>query len=191
MAGRDQAAGEGQAHRGEAEVGQTPADRARQSQHRRSGQAGRPPRRGHAQGRGGQPVHRRPAWLHSELGVVRDGCVVPYVAGSILDARAAAQSRSPVVAGRALAGDALHGGRGACLPVMPVAGESSSGHIKTPRARAPEDLPDTANLFGQMPMQPMVDEVLPWSSPFVHFHLLHWHGHCPCRTPPRTTPTTA
>jgi hypothetical protein len=85
---------------------------------------------------------------------------------------------------------------GACLPVinlnhMHVAGESSLGHIKTPRARAPEDLPDAADLFGQMPTQPMVDEVLPWSSPFVYFHLLSWHGHCPCRTPTRTMPTTA
>jgi hypothetical protein len=73
----------------------------------------------------------------------------------------------------------------------PVAGESSSGHNKTPRARALEDLPDAADRFRQMPTQPMVDEVLPWSSPFVPFHLLSWHGHCPCRTPPRTTLTTA
>jgi hypothetical protein len=62
---------------------------------------------------------------------------------------------------------------------MPVAGESSSGHNKDPRARAAEDLPDAFDLFGQMPTQPMVDEVLPWSSPLVCLHRLSCHGHCP------------
>jgi hypothetical protein len=46
----------------------------------------------------------------------------------------------------------------------PIAGDTSSGHSKAPRARAPEDLPDMADLFGQMPTQPTGDEVLPWSS---------------------------
>jgi hypothetical protein len=40
-------------------------------------------------------------------------------------------------------------------------GDTSSGHIKAQRARAAEDLPDVADLFGQMPTQPMGDEVLP------------------------------
>jgi hypothetical protein len=43
----------------------------------------------------------------------------------------------------------------------PVAGDASSGHSKAPRARAADDLPDAADLFGQMPTQPMFDEVLP------------------------------
>jgi hypothetical protein len=42
---------------------------------------------------------------------------------------------------------------------MPVAGDTSSGHSKAPRACAADDLPDAADLFGQMPMQPMFDEV--------------------------------
>jgi hypothetical protein len=46
----------------------------------------------------------------------------------------------------------------------PVVGDTSSGHSKAPRARAPADLPDATGLFGQMPTQPMGDEVLPWSS---------------------------
>jgi hypothetical protein len=33
----------------------------------------------------------------------------------------------------------------------PVAGNITSGHSKAPRARAADDLPDAANLFGQMP----------------------------------------
>jgi hypothetical protein len=32
----------------------------------------------------------------------------------------------------------------------PVAGNTSSGHSKAPRARAANDLPDTAALFGQI-----------------------------------------
>jgi hypothetical protein len=55
---------------------------------------------------------------------------------------------------------------GAFQPVIglnrtPVAGDASSGHSKAPRARAADDLPDAADLFGQMPSQPMFDEVLP------------------------------
>jgi hypothetical protein len=46
------------------------------------------------------------------------------------------------------------------LSRMPVAGDTLSGHSKAPRARAADDLPDAADLFGQMPTQPMVDEVL-------------------------------
>jgi hypothetical protein len=64
-------------------------------------------------------------------------------------------------------------GGGAFQPVIdlnrtPVAGDTSSRHNKAPRARAIEDLPDTDDLFGQMPTQPMGDEVLPWSSTLVH-----------------------
>jgi hypothetical protein len=44
---------------------------------------------------------------------------------------------------------------------MHVAGDTSSGQSKDPRACAADDLPNAANLFGQMPMQPMFDEVLP------------------------------
>jgi hypothetical protein len=47
------------------------------------------------------------------------------------------------------------------LNCMPVAGETSFGHNKAPRAHTPEDLPDAFHLFGQMPTHPMVDEVLP------------------------------
>jgi hypothetical protein len=43
----------------------------------------------------------------------------------------------------------------------PLVSESLSGYSKTPRACAPEDLPDAAGLFGPMPTQPMVDKVLP------------------------------
>jgi hypothetical protein len=43
----------------------------------------------------------------------------------------------------------------------PVAGNTSSEHSKAPRARAADDLPDAAGLFGQMPSQPMFDQVLP------------------------------
>jgi hypothetical protein len=55
---------------------------------------------------------------------------------------------------------------GAFLPVIdlnhtPMAGESLLGHTKAPQARAAEDLPDASDMFGQMPTQPMVDEVLP------------------------------
>jgi hypothetical protein len=55
---------------------------------------------------------------------------------------------------------------GAFQPVIdlnrtPVAGDTSSGHSKAPRARAADDLPDAADLFGQMLTQPMFDEVLP------------------------------
>jgi hypothetical protein len=55
---------------------------------------------------------------------------------------------------------------GAFQPVIdlnrtPVACNTSSGHSKDPRARAADDLPDTANLFGQIPTQPMFDEVPP------------------------------
>jgi hypothetical protein len=48
----------------------------------------------------------------------------------------------------------------------PVAGETSLGHSKTPRARATEDLPNVIDLFSQMPPQPMGDEVLSLSSTF-------------------------
>jgi hypothetical protein len=52
-----------------------------------------------------------------------------------------------------------------------VAGDTSSGHSKTPRAHAAEDLPDAVDLFGQMPTQPMFDEVPPglllWSIGFI------------------------
>jgi hypothetical protein len=73
---------------------------------------------------------------------------------------------------------------GAFLPIidlnrMPMAGESLLGHSKAPRARSAEDLPDTSDLFGQMPTQPMVDEVLPCSSPLVRLHRRSCHGHCP------------
>jgi hypothetical protein len=44
---------------------------------------------------------------------------------------------------------------------MPVAGDASSEHSKAPRPRAADDLPDAADLFGQMPSQAMFDEVLP------------------------------
>jgi hypothetical protein len=62
-------------------------------------------------------------------------------------------------------------GGGVFQPVIdlsrtPAAGETSSGHNKTPRARATEDLPDAADLFGQMPTQPTGDEVLSLSSTF-------------------------
>jgi hypothetical protein len=64
-------------------------------------------------------------------------------------------------------------GGGAFQPVIdlnrtPVAGETSFGHIKAPRARAAEDLPDAADLFSHMPTQPMFDEVLSWSCTLVH-----------------------
>jgi hypothetical protein len=57
-------------------------------------------------------------------------------------------------------------GGGAFQPVidlnnMLVAGYTSFGHSKTPRTHATEDLPDAANLFGQIPTQPMFDEVPP------------------------------
>jgi hypothetical protein len=57
-------------------------------------------------------------------------------------------------------------GGGTLQPVIdlnhtPVVGDTLSGHGKAPRARAAEDLPDAADLFGQMPTQPMGDEVLP------------------------------
>jgi hypothetical protein len=63
---------------------------------------------------------------------------------------------------------------GAFQPVIdlnrtPVAGDTTSGHSKAPRARAADDLPDAANLFGQMPMHHMVDEVL---SLILHFGML-------------------
>jgi hypothetical protein len=72
---------------------------------------------------------------------------------------------------------------GACPPFIDlnrtlVLGESSSWHNKAPQARAVEDLPKASDLFGQMAMQPMVDEVLPWSSSFVRLHLSS-HHHCP------------
>jgi hypothetical protein len=71
---------------------------------------------------------------------------------------------------------------GACSPLInlnrtPVAGESLSGHNKTPYTAPRRIYPMRPTWFGQMPTQPTVDEVLPWSSPFVHFHLLSWHGH--------------
>jgi hypothetical protein len=55
---------------------------------------------------------------------------------------------------------------GAFQPIIdlnrtPVAGDTLFGHSKAPRARAADDLPDVADLFGQMPTQPMFDEVLP------------------------------
>jgi hypothetical protein len=55
---------------------------------------------------------------------------------------------------------------GGCSPIIdlnrtPLVSESSSGYSKTPRACAPEDLPDAADQFGPMPTQPMVDKVLP------------------------------
>jgi hypothetical protein len=55
---------------------------------------------------------------------------------------------------------------GAFQPIIdlnrtPVAGDVSSEHNKAPRARATDDLPDAADLFGQMSSQPMFDEVLP------------------------------
>jgi hypothetical protein len=55
---------------------------------------------------------------------------------------------------------------GAFQPVIdlnrtPVAGDTSFGHNKAPRARAADDLHDAADLFGQMPTQPMFDEVPP------------------------------
>jgi hypothetical protein len=65
---------------------------------------------------------------------------------------------------------------GAFQPVIdlnrtPTAGETSSGHSKAPRARAADDLPDAADLFGQMLTQPMFDEVPPglvlWSIGFI------------------------
>jgi hypothetical protein len=48
-------------------------------------------------------------------------------------------------------------GGGAFQPVIelnrtPIAGETSSGHSKAPRVRAAEELPNAADLFGQMPM---------------------------------------
>jgi hypothetical protein len=43
----------------------------------------------------------------------------------------------------------------------PVAGDGSSGHSKAARACAADDLPDAADLFCEMPSQPMFDEVLP------------------------------
>jgi hypothetical protein len=60
-------------------------------------------------------------------------------------------------------------GRGAFQPSIdlnrtPVAGDTSSRNSKAPQARALEDLPDMADLFGQMPTQPLGDKVLPWSS---------------------------
>jgi hypothetical protein len=60
----------------------------------------------------------------------------------------------------------------------PIVGDTSSGHIKAQRARAAEDLPDVADLFGQMPTQPMGDEVLPWSSTFFYWRRLSRHAHC-------------
>jgi hypothetical protein len=57
----------------------------------------------------------------------------------------------------------------------PVEGDSSLRHTKVPRARAAEDLPDAFGLFGQMPTQPMADEVLPWSSSFVCLQHLICH----------------
>jgi hypothetical protein len=55
---------------------------------------------------------------------------------------------------------------GAFHPVIdlnrtPVVGDTSSEHSKAPRARAADDLPDAADLFGLMPTQPMFDEVPP------------------------------
>jgi hypothetical protein len=47
------------------------------------------------------------------------------------------------------------------LNCTPVAGGTSPGHSKAPRARAADDLPDVADLFGQMSTQPMFDEVPP------------------------------
>jgi hypothetical protein len=63
---------------------------------------------------------------------------------------------------------------GAFQPIIdlnrtPVVGDTTSGHSKAPRARAADDLTDAANLFGQMPTQHMVDEVLPL---ILHFGLL-------------------
>jgi hypothetical protein len=60
----------------------------------------------------------------------------------------------------------------------PVVGDTSSGHSKAPRGRAAEDLPDAANLFGQIPSQPMVDEVPPWSRTLVHWFHLSNRGRC-------------
>jgi hypothetical protein len=60
----------------------------------------------------------------------------------------------------------------------PIAGDTSSGHSKAPRARVAEDLPDAANLFGQMPSQPMVDKVPPWSCTLVHWFHLSNRGRC-------------
>jgi hypothetical protein len=64
-------------------------------------------------------------------------------------------------------------GGGAFQPAIdlnrtPVAGKTSSGHSKAPRAHATEDPPDAADLFDQMSAQPVFDEVLPWSCTFVH-----------------------
>jgi hypothetical protein len=54
---------------------------------------------------------------------------------------------------------------GASPPIIDLnrtlaAGDSSSEHSKAPRARAAADLPDAADLFGQMPTQLTADEVL-------------------------------
>jgi hypothetical protein len=73
-------------------------------------------------------------------------------------------------------------GGGAFQPVIDlnrtlVAGDTSPGHSKAPRACSMEDLPDATDLFGQMPTQPMGDEVLPWSSTLVHWHCLSRHNH--------------
>jgi hypothetical protein len=73
-------------------------------------------------------------------------------------------------------------GSGVFQPVIdlnrtPIAGDTSSGHSKAPRVCAMEDLPDATDLLGQMPTQPMGDEVLPWSSTLVHWHCLTRHNH--------------